>query len=173
MPGRFLMAADLGERERARRLEAGRARRRRPAQPAVPNGSVGFRYGEEGKGRWNLRLGDLDPVLTLHGRHERGGRGRAAALRRRRRPGRRGDAPRRAGDPRRRPAGDDRARPDARDLRRRARRAARRLAGRATTTRARPTRRRGRRRSPASTGAWRSRSRASSPATPRSAAGAR
>ena len=24
----------------------------------MPNGSVGFRYGEEGKGRWNLRLGD-------------------------------------------------------------------------------------------------------------------
>ena len=23
--------------------------------PAVPNGSVGFRYGEQGKGRWNLR----------------------------------------------------------------------------------------------------------------------
>src|SRR6185295_4720633 len=26
--------------------------------------------GDAGKGRWNLRLGDLDPVLTLHGRHE-------------------------------------------------------------------------------------------------------
>ena len=26
--------------------------------PAVPNGSVGFRYGEQGKGRWNLGLGD-------------------------------------------------------------------------------------------------------------------
>ena len=36
----------------------------------MPNGSVGFRYGDAGKGRWNLRLGDLDPVLRLHGRHD-------------------------------------------------------------------------------------------------------
>ena len=70
VPGRFLMAADLGERERARRLEAGRCSTPRPARRRCPTASVGFRYGEEGKGRWNLRLGDLDPVLTLHGRHE-------------------------------------------------------------------------------------------------------
>jgi nitrate reductase alpha subunit len=38
--------------------------------PAVPNGSVGFRYGDAGAGSWNLRRCDLDPVLTLHGRHE-------------------------------------------------------------------------------------------------------
>ena len=85
VPGRFLMAADIGDDERARRLEAGRCSTPSTGAPAVPNGSVGFRYGEEGKGRWNLGLGALDPVLSLHGRHERGGRGRAAALRRRRR----------------------------------------------------------------------------------------
>ena len=85
----------------------------------MPNGSVGFRYGEEGKGRWNLRLGDLDPVLTLHGRHDEAvevvlprfdvGDGPGGAAMRR-------------GVPaiaRRRPAGDDRARPHARHLRRR------------------------------------------------------
>ena len=44
-------------------------------------------------------------------------------------PGGARDAPRRAGDPRRRPARDDGARPDARDLRRRARRPAGRVAG--------------------------------------------
>jgi nitrate reductase alpha subunit len=69
VPGSFLMAADIGdETENADWkpvvLDAVTGR------PAVPNGSVGFRYGEQGKGLWNLRLGDLDPVLTLHGRHE-------------------------------------------------------------------------------------------------------
>ena len=37
-------------------------------EPAVPNGSLGFRWTEAGKGRWNLRLGDIRPVLSLHGR---------------------------------------------------------------------------------------------------------
>ncbi|MFY2861685.1 molybdopterin-dependent oxidoreductase, partial [Mycobacterium sp. THU-M104] len=34
---------------------------------AVPNGSLGFRYGEDGIGRWNLDLGDLVPALSVHG----------------------------------------------------------------------------------------------------------
>ena len=108
-----------------------RDRRSRPC----PNGSVGFRYGEEGKGRWNLRLGDLDPVLTLHGRHERGGRGRAAALRRRA-TARAAAAMRRGvpADPRRRPPRHDGARPDARDLRRRRATGCRATGRRATTT---------------------------------------
>ncbi|MGW3542184.1 nitrate reductase subunit alpha [Nocardia niigatensis] len=33
----------------------------------IPNGSLGFRYGEQGAGRWNLDLGDVDPLLTLAG----------------------------------------------------------------------------------------------------------
>ena len=37
--------------------------------PVVPNGSVGHRYGAE-MGRWNLELGDVDPALTLLGRHD-------------------------------------------------------------------------------------------------------
>ncbi len=54
VPGRFLMAADIGdESEHADwkpvLLDAV------TGAPAVPNGSVGFRYGEQGKGRWNLR----------------------------------------------------------------------------------------------------------------------
>ena len=36
--------------------------------PAVPNGSIGFRHGEEGEGRWNLDLGAIRPALTLLGR---------------------------------------------------------------------------------------------------------
>ena len=40
----------------------------RTGAPAVPNGSVGFRHGAE-LGRWNLKLGEIDPLLTLYGRH--------------------------------------------------------------------------------------------------------
>ena len=54
------------------------------ASPAVPNGSIGFRWGEEGVGSWNLELGELEPALTLLGRAGRARRGRPAALRRRR-----------------------------------------------------------------------------------------
>jgi len=32
---------------------------------AVPHGSLGFRYGEDGVGKWNLDLGDLVPALSL------------------------------------------------------------------------------------------------------------
>src|SRR5699024_1596466 len=69
VPGRFLLGSDLGDRgEHAEwkpvLLDAA------TGEPAIPNGAIGFRHGEEGKGRWNLRLGDLDPVLTLHGRHD-------------------------------------------------------------------------------------------------------
>ncbi|MGW0804311.1 nitrate reductase subunit alpha [Nonomuraea sp. NPDC002799] len=63
VPGRFLTAQDLGSDEEAAEwktvfLAAG--------EPVVPNGSVGFRWSESGKGRWNLSL-DTDPELTLYG----------------------------------------------------------------------------------------------------------
>ncbi|MGW4894824.1 nitrate reductase subunit alpha [Kitasatospora sp. NPDC004240] len=35
-------------------------------RPAVPNGSLGFRWTESGRGRWNLDLQDLRPRLSLH-----------------------------------------------------------------------------------------------------------
>ncbi len=67
VPDRFLTAADLGDtgegaRHKTAVLDAA------TGGPAIPNGSLGFRFGEAGLGRWNLRLGDIDPVLTLHGR---------------------------------------------------------------------------------------------------------
>ncbi len=37
-------------------------------EPVVPNGSIGFRWGEEGKGRWNLNLGEIRPALSCYGR---------------------------------------------------------------------------------------------------------
>ncbi len=35
--------------------------------PVVPNGSLGFRYGDENAGRWNLDLGDVEPRLSVYG----------------------------------------------------------------------------------------------------------
>ncbi|WP_417219444.1 nitrate reductase subunit alpha [Arthrobacter sp.] len=35
--------------------------------PAVPNGSLGFRYNAQDEGKWNLDLGDIDPALSLYG----------------------------------------------------------------------------------------------------------
>ncbi|MQY09077.1 nitrate reductase subunit alpha [Actinomadura macrotermitis] len=66
VPGRFLTAADLGEpgEEAAWKtvlLDAA------TGAPAVPNGSLGFRWGEAGKGRWNLLLEGVDPLLSVHG----------------------------------------------------------------------------------------------------------
>ena len=72
---------------RRRRLPAGQVSRRRRPRPSpraaartrcgspscstrdrrgrsCPNGSLGHRFGEEGMGRWNLDLGDVDPVLS-------------------------------------------------------------------------------------------------------------
>ena len=42
----------------------------RNGEPAVPNGTIGDRWGEQGKGSWNLDLEGIEPVLTLLGRHD-------------------------------------------------------------------------------------------------------
>ena len=72
VPDRFLTSADLDGAEAAAEgaahktvlLDAG-------GQPRVPNGSLGFRFSDSGEGRWNLDLGDADPLLSVYGRHER------------------------------------------------------------------------------------------------------
>jgi nitrate reductase alpha subunit len=69
VPGRFLTAADLGQ------AGDGAAHKtvmlnETTGQPVVPNGSLGFRYSEAGMGRWNLDLADVNPALTLYGRHD-------------------------------------------------------------------------------------------------------
>jgi nitrate reductase alpha subunit len=69
VPGRFLRASDLGEGgEHAdwRTVVVDRVTN----APVVPNGSIGDRWGEEGAGRWNLDLGDTEPLLSLLGRHD-------------------------------------------------------------------------------------------------------
>ena len=64
--GKFLTAADLAEHADEENaafktvlIDA------RTGDPVVPNGSLGHRYGDAGVGRWNLELGDVDPVLSL------------------------------------------------------------------------------------------------------------
>jgi nitrate reductase alpha subunit len=62
LPGKFLTAADIGQMSENAEFKpvvwddaAG--------GPAVPNGSVGFRFGEAGVGRWNLDLEGVEPAL--------------------------------------------------------------------------------------------------------------
>ncbi|MGW6008443.1 nitrate reductase subunit alpha [Streptomyces sp. NPDC055210] len=68
-PGKFLTAADLGDEH----AKAEHAEFRTvlldeaTGRPVVPNGTLGDRYGEAGAGRWNLDLGDTDPLLSAQG----------------------------------------------------------------------------------------------------------
>jgi nitrate reductase / nitrite oxidoreductase, alpha subunit len=73
VPGRFLTADDLsaddlgdagaGEHAVFKTVVLDAA----SGRPVVPNGSLGFRFGDDGAGRWNLDLGDVTPLLTLYG----------------------------------------------------------------------------------------------------------
>ena len=62
VPGKFLTAADLGRRGRRPDEDAWKTVLLDGAtgQPVVPNGSMGFRYADSGKGRWNLDLEGVD-----------------------------------------------------------------------------------------------------------------
>ena len=64
-PGKFLTAAELGSTEDNAEFKT--VLLDGEGVPVVPNGSLGFRYGESGAGRWNLDLGDVDPLLTAAG----------------------------------------------------------------------------------------------------------
>ena len=69
VPGKFLIAADLGgDHANAENaafktvlLDDG------TGEPVVPNGSLGFRYGESGVGQRNLDLGDTRPMPSVAG----------------------------------------------------------------------------------------------------------
>ncbi|WP_327089508.1 nitrate reductase subunit alpha [Nonomuraea sp. NBC_01738] len=67
VPGKFLTAADLGSQEEAAEWKT--VFFDEHGEPHVPNGSVGFRWTDSGKGRWNLKL-EVRPTLTLHGSPE-------------------------------------------------------------------------------------------------------
>ncbi|MET8385789.1 nitrate reductase subunit alpha [Streptosporangium canum] len=70
VPDKFLTAADLGDTGEGAEWKT--VLMGPDGEPVVPNGSLGFRWTDSGKGRWNLRL-DVDPLLTLYG-------GRSAAV---------------------------------------------------------------------------------------------
>src|SRR5690606_7118112 len=62
--GAFLRASDLGEDGEDAEWKTV-VWDRATGGPAVPNGSLGFRWGERNAGRWNLDLGEIDPALSL------------------------------------------------------------------------------------------------------------
>ena len=66
---RFLRASDLGQTGGNAEWK-GVVLDEKTGAPAVPNGSIGFRWGEEGMGKWNLELDGLEPALTLLGAHD-------------------------------------------------------------------------------------------------------
>ncbi|MBF6061361.1 nitrate reductase subunit alpha [Nocardia terpenica] len=66
LPAKFLTAADLGDTDPAAAFKTV-VLDEDSGEPAVPGGSLGFRWAGEA-GRWNLRLGGLRPALSLHGR---------------------------------------------------------------------------------------------------------
>ncbi|MET7298583.1 nitrate reductase subunit alpha [Embleya sp. NPDC005575] len=68
VPGKFLTAADLGgEEATAENAEFRTVLLDSAGRPVVPNGTLGHRYGESGVGKWNLDLGDIDPLLSADG----------------------------------------------------------------------------------------------------------
>ncbi|MEV0627910.1 nitrate reductase subunit alpha [Nonomuraea wenchangensis] len=68
VPRRFLTAADLVQDEGENAAFKTVFLDEETGEPRVPNGSLGFRWGEEGEGRWNLDLAGATPALTLLGR---------------------------------------------------------------------------------------------------------
>lgn len=65
-PGKFLTAADLGQ-ETAEDQWKTVVLDEATGAPIVPNGSIGFRYADSGKGRWNLDLDGVTPALSMEG----------------------------------------------------------------------------------------------------------
>ncbi|MEU0741290.1 nitrate reductase subunit alpha [Streptomyces sp. NPDC006134] len=69
VPAKFLRAADLG-REGEDALWKTVVLDEASGRAVVPNGSLGFRWNEADRGRWNLDLGDVRPRLSLRGHEE-------------------------------------------------------------------------------------------------------
>ncbi len=66
VPGRFLTATDLGQAGENSDFKTVLLDTT-TGDAIVPNGSLGFHYGQQGEGSWNLELGDTDPLLSLYG----------------------------------------------------------------------------------------------------------
>jgi nitrate reductase alpha subunit len=65
VPGAFLRASDLGDESENAEWKTVLADAS-SGDPLVPEGSIGFRWGGEGEGKWNLDLGEIDPALSLY-----------------------------------------------------------------------------------------------------------
>ncbi|MGY0490764.1 nitrate reductase subunit alpha [Streptomyces sp. WG-D5] len=72
VPSKFLRATDLGQGGEGAEWKTA-VLDEATGQPVVPNGSLGFRWTESGKGKWNLELGNIQPTLSLHGSDIAGG----------------------------------------------------------------------------------------------------
>ncbi|OYO13304.1 nitrate reductase subunit alpha [Enemella evansiae] len=62
--GKFLTGADLGDSSEDPAFKTVVWDTVTDA-PAIPNGSMGFRYHADGAGKWNLDLGDVKPALSM------------------------------------------------------------------------------------------------------------
>src|SRR5699024_5299150 len=71
-PGKFLVAGDLDHPEATSENAMWKPAVLDEAtdEIAIPRGSIGHRFGEEGVGEWNLDLGDVRPRLSLYGADE-------------------------------------------------------------------------------------------------------
>ncbi|MGB8650008.1 MAG: molybdopterin-dependent oxidoreductase, partial [Mycobacteriales bacterium] len=66
VPGKFLTAHDLGQTDEHPQFKTVLLDSA-TGQPVVPGGTLGDRFGTQGEGRWNLDLGETDPLLSLYG----------------------------------------------------------------------------------------------------------
>ena len=66
VPGKFLTAHDLGRTDENAQFKTVLLDAATGA-PVVPNGTLGDRFGPQGRGHWNLDLEGIDPLLTLFG----------------------------------------------------------------------------------------------------------
>ncbi len=66
VPDKFVTAADLGDTGEGADFKTVMVDSE-TGKPHVPKGSLGFRFGESGKGKWNLDLEGVDPALSFYG----------------------------------------------------------------------------------------------------------
>ncbi len=80
VPGKNLTAADLGEAVENAALKPA-VLDELTGSVVAPHGSLGFRYGEDGVGKWNLDLGGLQPALSVAYAHAANGDHSTALIR--------------------------------------------------------------------------------------------
>ncbi len=66
VPDKFVTSADLGDQNEGAEFKTVLIDSA-TGRPHVPNGSLGYRFNESGKGKWNLDLEGVDPALSFFG----------------------------------------------------------------------------------------------------------